>query len=570
MSEVAPPPPPPSSPPLPAQPAQPPTATVASPPPALLDLPLGARIEAVIAATTPQGQFEIDTAIGRLLLATGFPLPKEGPLSLQLLAKGPVAQLLITAVHGLRPETAVRVLGLAAPGHAAAGRGAAAPGAAVPTTAPTAAINLTVGATLTATVLRPGAPVAAPTLPGAPAAAAATIAGAAARAATPASGGGQAGAPSSTAPGAAIQPGGVAIRGAGVALNSVTGQPATPPGGASAPSAGGGRAAAAAPSAPPAGSQFSVRIVAFQPAAAGEAATPLRPGGPPLAVGSTLTGVVTGKVAPAGHPVVQTAAASLIVATRTPLPVGSTVGFEVLSQTAAPATTQHPGGHAVAPPLGDGGWPALEAALAALGEANPAAAQQVLQAVLPRPGAALGANMLFYLVALAGGDLRGWIGDGPMRILQRLRPDLLARLGDDFGRISRVADDRGGDWRTFLIPLFNGAEVQPVKLHTRPAGDDEDSDKGRKGTRFVVDVAFSRLGRLQLDGLVYQKEKHMDLIVRTERRLPGKIENDIRDIFEDANGVTGIKGGIGFQAAPPNFVEIGRPEGLSDHVGLLV
>ena len=564
MSEVAPPPPPPSSP-RPAQPAQPPTATVASPPPALLELPLGARLEAVIAATTPQGQVEIDTAIGRLLLATGFPLPKEGPLTLQLLAKSPVAQLLITAIHGLTPQAALRVLGLAAPGQgaanplAAAGRGPGAQ-AAVPAAAAPAAINLTIGATLHATVLRPGPP-AAPALPGA---AGATVPGAA----TPAAAGG----PASTAQGAAIPPGGAPVRGFGAPPVSAAGQPATARPGVAAAAGGipaGGQAAAVL-SGPPSGSQFSVRIVAFQPATAGEA-PPLRPGGPPLAPGHTLTGVVTGRALPSGHPVVQTAAASLIVATRTPLPVGSTVVFEVLGQAAAPSPPQHPGGHMAPPPLADGGWPALEQTLAALEEANPAVAQQLAQAVLPRPGVALGANMLFYLVALAGGDLRGWIGDGPARILQRLRPDLLAKLGDDFGQISRVADERGpGDWRTFLIPFFNGAEVQPIKLHTRQAGDDEDAEKGRKGTRFVVDIEFSRLGRLQLDGLVYRKEKHMDLIVRTENRLPPKIENGIRDIFEDANDVTGIKGGIGFQAAPPNFVEIGRPEAPSGHVGLIV
>ncbi|MBI2585376.1 MAG: hypothetical protein HYW28_05815, partial [Rhodospirillales bacterium] len=167
MSEVAPPPPPPSSGPPPAPPAQPPTATVANPPPALLELPLGARLEAVIAATTPQGQIEIETAIGRLLLATGFPLPKEGPLTLQLLAKGPVAQLLIAAIHGLRPETAVRVLGLAVPGQGVgAGRGPGTQAAALPA-APPAAINLTVGATLNATVLRPGPPALAPGAAGA-------------------------------------------------------------------------------------------------------------------------------------------------------------------------------------------------------------------------------------------------------------------------------------------------------------------------------------------------------------------------------------------------------------------
>lgn len=563
MAEVTPPPPPPPSP-LPAQPAPPPTATVTSPPPALLELPVGARLEAVIAAVTGQGKIEIDTAIGRLLLASQFPLPKDGPLTLQLLAKGPVAQLLITAIGGLTPQAALRTLGLAtaagqaataapAPGQGGPGAPAAPVGQAA---AQPAAIELTVGATLTATLLRPGPPAAQGATPGA---SATTLPGATPAAAVP-------GAPAT--PGTATPAGLAATPSSGSAPGA--GAPNVGTGGGQAPSA----TPSSAPTIPAAGTQFGVRVVAFQPQAAGEAPPTLRPGGPPLAVGNTLTGVVTGSAQPSGHPIVQTPAGALIVATRTPLPQGSTVTFEVLSQNfspTAPTAAQHPGGHAL-PPLGDGGWPALEESLAALQEINPAAAQQLAQAVLPRPGVMLGANMLFFLVALAGGDLRGWIGDGPMRILQRLRPDLLNRLGEDFGRIGRVADDRGpGEWRTFLMPMFTGAEVQPIRLYTRPAGDDDDdAEKGRKGTRFVVDITLSRLGRMQLDGLVYPKEKHMDLIVRTELRLPTRIENGIREIFTDANDVTGIKGGIGFQAAPPNFVEVAPPEQPSERVGLIV
>jgi hypothetical protein len=217
-------------------------------------------------------------------------------------------------------------------------------------------------------------------------------------------------------------------------------------------------------------------------------------------------------------------------------------------------------------------WPRLQEALAALQETNPAAAQQLMQAVLPRPGVMLGANIMFFLAALYGGDLRGWLGDGPVRALQRFRPDLLDRLGDDFGRISRIADERGpSEWRTVPIPFYNGADIEHIRLHLRRAGEDEnDREKGRKATRFVIDVTLSRIGRLQLDGLVYDKEKHMDLIVRTDRRLPGKIETDIRDIFQEAGETTGLKGGIGFQAAPANFVDIAGPARPSGPVGLIV
>ncbi|HIM42847.1 MAG TPA: hypothetical protein EYM35_08265, partial [Rhodospirillales bacterium] len=164
MSEVTPPPPPPTPPATP--PSAQPTAVVTNPPEALArELALGARLDATIAATQSRGQFELETAFGRIVIKTSFPLPSEGLLQLQLLAKGAQFQFLIISVHGLSPQAALRALGLGAgganaptpgaPAGAAAGGGAAAPGAV--SNAP-AAVSLTLGSTFSATLLRPGPP----------------------------------------------------------------------------------------------------------------------------------------------------------------------------------------------------------------------------------------------------------------------------------------------------------------------------------------------------------------------------------------------------------------------------
>ena len=132
MSEVTPPPPTPPTPPVIPTAAQL-TATVANPPATLVQqLALGARLEAVIAATAPKGQFEIETAFGRIAINTNFPLPAAGPLQLQLLAKGPQLQFLITAIHGLPPQAALRALGLGQAGPAATGGEAGTPQAGTP------------------------------------------------------------------------------------------------------------------------------------------------------------------------------------------------------------------------------------------------------------------------------------------------------------------------------------------------------------------------------------------------------------------------------------------------------
>ncbi|MEE8280097.1 MAG: hypothetical protein V3R55_05290, partial [Alphaproteobacteria bacterium] len=291
-----------------------------------------------------------------------------------------------------------------------------------------------------------------------------------------------------------------------------------------------------------------------------------------LAPGQTLTGTVAGMTA-SNQPMVHTRAGVVALATRTPLPQGGTVTFQVTGDPVPPPAPE------TAPLRGaleglafSRNWPNLDEALVALNDANPVLAQHLVNAVIPRPDAHLGANILFFLAALRGGDIRGWLGDGPGRLLQRVRPDVMARLKDDFGRLARLAEDPGpGDWRIALIPVHNGDQIERIRLFLRGHGEDEEEGIGdRKGTRFVIDVELDRFGRLQLDGLVRARNKRLDLIVRTAAPLPAQMHDDIRRIFRDANELTGITGGVGFQAAPPNFVEVLRQGAIADHVGLVV
>ncbi|PPR70419.1 MAG: hypothetical protein CFH02_00068, partial [Alphaproteobacteria bacterium MarineAlpha3_Bin1] len=134
-------------------------------------LALGARLDAVITAAAPKGKILIDTAYGRVAIQTGFPLPKDGALQLQLQAKGGSFQFLITAIYGMPPKTALRALGLIP---SAAGKSSGAPSPAVvtgnatppnlsgPVTRLPSAVNLTIGATIAATLFKPSPPTAMP------------------------------------------------------------------------------------------------------------------------------------------------------------------------------------------------------------------------------------------------------------------------------------------------------------------------------------------------------------------------------------------------------------------------
>jgi hypothetical protein len=321
------------------------------------------------------------------------------------------------------------------------------------------------------------------------------------------------------------------------------------------------------------GMQMAVRVIAVSPMPGDPAAVPGAPPAVPAAplVGQTMTAVVTGTTT-MGQPVLLTPAGTITLATAIHLPRGAELVLEVRSEpllaepTAGPPPPPHPLALVQAR-----AWPALAEAYQALQSIDPAAAQQMAAAILPQANSRLTADMLFFLSALRGGDIGGWLGEENARVLRRERPDLLGRLGADFRQIATMArDPAAGDWRIALIPFFTGAELDQIRLYLRPYGGGEDeNDAPPTGVRFIIDVDLTRLGRLQLDGLVRDDRKRVDLIVRSDQPLPAAMQNDIRAIFEDANALTGVVGGLAFQAAPANFVDVAPAAKRAEGPGLL-
>ena len=562
----------------PAPPAPQPAVVVPDPPVPLTRLSPGARLDGIVIARDVTGQVQIQTSLGTLAVQTNVALPRDAAVVLVVQSLGPQVQLHIVSIDG-RPLAAVLRLPvpsapapsaalLAATGApASAGTGAAT----AKGTAGTAPAPLAAGGTDTATFLRPAqgatAATAARAAPGGPGATAARPAFTAAKTGFAAPAGPSAATGRASAPGTAHFA--TAAAGSLPARPGAQGVPGSAPAAAQGVP---GSAPAAAQGALVAGTRMNVTILAVQPAAQAAPAAAFRAPAAGLALGQTLTGTVAGMTV-SNQPMVHTPAGVLAFATRTLLPQGGTVTFQVTEEPVPPPAPE------TAPLRGvpeglvfSRGWPTLDEALVALNDANAVLAQHLVNAIIPRPDAHLGANILFFLAALRGGDIRGWLGDGPGRLLQRVRPDVMARLKDEFGRLARLAEDPGpGDWRIALIPLHNGAQIERIRLFLRRHGEDEEEGAGgRRGTRFVIDVELERFGRLQLDGLVRARNKRLDLIVRTALPLPPQMHDDIRRIFRDATELTGIKGAVAFQAAPPGFVEVLRQGATEDHVGLVV
>lgn len=372
------------------------------------------------------------------------------------------------------------------------------------------------------------------------------------------SGGTKAGSTAPTASGAAHpaplaspSPGGPSAN-PGLAAASASGAPQAPTPPALAP--GSTLAASITPSTPPAGGtetaaqQLIVRIVSLE--------TVARP-----TPGSTLMarhskGDVTSMSATAagadadGRPVLKTPLGMMTLHTRAPLPAGAVLLVELLGREPPVPAGAHLAPaerHTILASL-VGGWTALDEAVQELGHHDPAVARALVDTGLPKPGPRLLPDLLGYVAGLRGATLSAWPGAAIAQALERAgKPELAARLRDDFGQMGRLATDAGpGDWRLFLIPFYHEQRISQIHLflhrqrHQRQRGDDD------AGTRFVVEVETGALGSLQLDGLAHGKR--LDMILRTHAALPAPMRQDITALFTHSCEAYGMAGEIAFQA----------------------
>lgn len=510
-----------------------PRAVILNAPPALLSLGVGAKIEAVVSQLIDTSQIRLTTNFGDITvkLPTRIPVTIGQPLLLQLQTTEEQPRVQISGPNG-QPVAAKNTLQSTIPG-------ASTPGFTGPTSTPGQPFVL--GGQITATLLRavdvtPNLTVVQTSQTGPQTTTATTTSN------TPVSI--SQGTQTSSTP-------------VSNATASTSSSQATTPGN-STPTQTGQQTSAI-----PAGSSLNLKIVSFTvPETSNPSLSIPKFDGPvSLQTGTTLSGVVIGKQGVA-QTVVQTQAGPISLTTAETLPRGTQITFEISQLNVSKGIENHD--LSFIRPLsapGGGSWPALNDTLDILGDISPAAQNQILQAALPRADAQLSTNVLFFLAALRGGDLKGWIGDGPLRILERQRPDLAGRLRDDMGQLSRqISDPETGDWRMHAVPYLNNDEIDRVRLLVRDPDEDNDNDKSADNTRFVIDLNLSKMGHMQIDGLVGNGGKRVDVVLRSDEALTSKMRDDIRALYANAIEVTGIDGSVGFQAAPAKFISIPEPE----------
>lgn len=298
---------------------------------------------------------------------------------------------------------------------------------------------------------------------------------------------------------------------------------------------------------------------------------PAQPGSGGTVISGTI--VATGG---SGQAIVNSSVGLLDVAARAEAgQMQSAIRMEILGRSESDMRGRIEGGSQTPLSILSREWPALEESLRALEVSAPQSAAQ-FSAAIARPGPQLAASMLFFLAAVRGGSLGGWLGKDTSQALEKSHGRLLSTLSGDFQSLSRASE--GGPetagWRAFFMPIQNQDALEQMRLFILPPpferneeetggeGEENSNNGGDAETRFVVDLMLSGLGPFQIDGSVAKQS--MSLLIRTHRALQPQMRADIIEIFEKTAGRTGMSGAVSFKVQkefPPLPIADLMPDG---------
>jgi hypothetical protein len=175
---------------------------------------------------------------------------------------------------------------------------------------------------------------------------------------------------------------------------------------------------------------------------------------------------------------------------------------------------------------------------------------------------------MMFVAAVRSGDIASWLGDRKMDLIQRAgKESILRSLTQDSTQTTRTAEPAsGGDWRAVPLPMFWEGEIQKVTLYMRREQEQQKQDNEEGGqTRFVFDLTLSRMGDVQLDGLL--RDKRLDLVVRTQNAFSAPMQQTMRQAYTQALGSTDLSGELNFQGSMDNWVHVlEKEEQLGVHV----
>jgi len=205
-------------------------------------------------------------------------------------------------------------------------------------------------------------------------------------------------------------------------------------------------------------------------------------------------------------------------------------------------------------------WGTLRELVTVLAQNNTETAQNFLQSKIPSPAQSMAGATLFFLSAMKSGKLEQWLGAPALNAIRKgNKNELIERMIEDLDAASKVASDKStGEWKAWPLPVHSGQSFDMLRLYVSQTQDNElsdaDQNKSKKKTRFVITMNMSHLGPIQMEGLA--RTKQLDLIIRSEQKLPEALPASIRSSYVQSMEAVGLVGTISFKTGRENWVII--------------
>lgn len=201
----------------------------------------------------------------------------------------------------------------------------------------------------------------------------------------------------------------------------------------------------------------------------------------------------------------------------------------------------------------------LREGLATLAQSQPALLRDTISNRLPQANAhQMGGALLFFLSAMQRNDFNSWLGPEFSSQLENLgRIDLIKKIQEEWqGARTQGYDMVNGEWKGFTVPYLDQDKIQHFRFYVHDQSQKKEQGKGggEWARRFLVEVALSRLGPLQMEGLVQKKK--LDLIVRTDAPLDDTLRQDLNSRFASAMEEVRYTGTLLFRANKQGWIDM--------------
>lgn len=211
-------------------------------------------------------------------------------------------------------------------------------------------------------------------------------------------------------------------------------------------------------------------------------------------------------------------------------------------------------------------WPALESVWDEV-LSNPSVQADMavnMRALIPSATAQqMTPALLLFMAVIKGGFGDQWVDEKLQETLQQIgKEKALSQLSQDIRAIRQAMDDGPVEaWKPLPMPFQQNDQLMRVQWYYRHQYDTPDNmgaqdDAAQKNhkTRFIVDVPQTRLGDIQIDGLVH--DMALDIVLRTEGPILAQAEKAIRERYHKALEISGTAGNVQFQSGRDHYVRV--------------